>query len=107
VASTADFLPTLKAALDGKGVHLVVVPIDYSENMRVLHRRDHAVDQKAGHAIIDQLGHRSPVAGNDRRSAGQRFHHRQAKRLVEIDEVKQRARGAQVFARAAPPTGPR
>jgi acetolactate synthase-1/2/3 large subunit len=36
VASTADFLPTLKAALDGKGVHLVVVPIDYSENMRVL-----------------------------------------------------------------------
>jgi acetolactate synthase I/II/III large subunit len=36
VASTADFLPTLKAALDGKGVHLVVVPVDYSENMRVL-----------------------------------------------------------------------
>src|SRR6201996_6694188 len=36
VASSADFLPTLKAALDGKGVHLVVVPIDYSENMRVL-----------------------------------------------------------------------
>jgi acetolactate synthase I/II/III large subunit len=36
VGSTAEFLPTLKAALDGKGVHLVVVPIDYSENMRVL-----------------------------------------------------------------------
>ena len=36
VKSSADFLPTLKAALDGKGVHLVVVPIDYSENMRVL-----------------------------------------------------------------------
>jgi acetolactate synthase-1/2/3 large subunit len=36
VTSTADFLPTLKAALDGKGVHLVVVPIDYAENMRVL-----------------------------------------------------------------------
>jgi acetolactate synthase-1/2/3 large subunit len=36
VTSTPDFLPTLKAALDGKGVHLVVVPIDYSENMRVL-----------------------------------------------------------------------
>jgi acetolactate synthase-1/2/3 large subunit len=36
VKSAADFLPTLKAALDGKGVHLVVVPIDYSENMRVL-----------------------------------------------------------------------
>jgi acetolactate synthase I/II/III large subunit len=36
VGSAADFLLTLKAALDGKGVHLVVVPIDYSENMRVL-----------------------------------------------------------------------
>jgi acetolactate synthase-1/2/3 large subunit len=36
VKSAAEFLPTLKAALDGKGVHLVVVPIDYSENMRVL-----------------------------------------------------------------------
>lgn len=36
VKSAADFLPTLKAALDDKGVHLVVVPIDYSENMRVL-----------------------------------------------------------------------
>jgi acetolactate synthase-1/2/3 large subunit len=36
VGSVADFLPTLKKALDGKGVHLVVVPIDYSENIRVL-----------------------------------------------------------------------
>jgi acetolactate synthase-1/2/3 large subunit len=36
VTSSADFLPTLKTALDGSGVHLVVVPIDYSENMRVL-----------------------------------------------------------------------
>ena len=36
VAATADFLPTLKTALAGKGVHLVVVPVDYRENMRVL-----------------------------------------------------------------------
>jgi acetolactate synthase-1/2/3 large subunit len=36
VESAADFLPTLNAALQGTGVHLVVVPIDYSENMRVL-----------------------------------------------------------------------
>jgi acetolactate synthase I/II/III large subunit len=36
VKSVADLLPTLKAALDDKGVHLVVVPVDYSENMRVL-----------------------------------------------------------------------
>jgi acetolactate synthase-1/2/3 large subunit len=36
VEAAADFLPTLKAALQGGGVHLVVAPIDYSENMRVL-----------------------------------------------------------------------
>jgi len=36
VESAADFLPKLKAALDGTGVHLVVAPVDYSENMRVL-----------------------------------------------------------------------
>jgi acetolactate synthase I/II/III large subunit len=36
VKSAEDLLPTLKAALDDKGVHLVVVPVDYSENMRVL-----------------------------------------------------------------------
>ncbi len=36
ISSTAEFLPTLKAALAGKGVHLVVVPVDYGENIRVL-----------------------------------------------------------------------
>ena len=36
VATTEDLLPTLEAAFAGSGVHLVTVPIDYSENMRVL-----------------------------------------------------------------------
>ena len=31
-----SFVPTLEAAFAGGGVHLVTVPIDYSENMRVL-----------------------------------------------------------------------
>ena len=31
-----DLIPTLEAAFKGGGVHLVVVPIDYSENKRVL-----------------------------------------------------------------------
>jgi acetolactate synthase I/II/III large subunit len=31
-----DLIPTLEAAFKGRGVHLVVVPIDYSENKRVL-----------------------------------------------------------------------
>jgi acetolactate synthase-1/2/3 large subunit len=36
VAATEDLVPTLEAAFAGGGVHLVTVPIDYSENMRVL-----------------------------------------------------------------------
>jgi acetolactate synthase-1/2/3 large subunit len=36
VKSAADLLPTLEAAFKDGGVHLVVVPIDYSENKRVL-----------------------------------------------------------------------
>lgn len=36
VTKTADLLPTLERALNGKGVHLVEVPVDYSENAKVL-----------------------------------------------------------------------
>ncbi|HET6921187.1 MAG TPA: acetolactate synthase large subunit, partial [Jiangellaceae bacterium] len=36
VESTEAFIPTLQAAFDAGGVHLVTVPIDYSENVRVL-----------------------------------------------------------------------
>jgi acetolactate synthase-1/2/3 large subunit len=36
VTSCNDLIPTLEAAFRGRGVHLVVVPIDYSENKRVL-----------------------------------------------------------------------
>jgi acetolactate synthase I/II/III large subunit len=36
VKSAAELAPTLEAAFSGGGVHLVVVPIDYSENKRVL-----------------------------------------------------------------------
>jgi acetolactate synthase-1/2/3 large subunit len=43
VGATAEIIPTLQAAFDTGGVHLVAVPIDYSENMRVL---------------IDELGNR-------------------------------------------------
>jgi len=34
--TSCDLIPTLEAAFEGGGVHLVVVPIDYSENKRVL-----------------------------------------------------------------------
>ena len=46
VTRTADLIPTLEAAFAGGGVHLVEVPIDYSENMRVL---------------VDELRERLPV----------------------------------------------
>jgi acetolactate synthase I/II/III large subunit len=36
VSKSGDLAPTLEAAFKGGGVHLVVVPIDYSENKRVL-----------------------------------------------------------------------
>jgi acetolactate synthase-1/2/3 large subunit len=47
VAAIADFRPALEAAFAGGGVHLVVVPVDYSENKRVL---------------VDELARRLPVA---------------------------------------------
>ena len=34
--SAAELVPTLEAAFAAGGVHLVAVPIDYSENTRVL-----------------------------------------------------------------------
>jgi acetolactate synthase I/II/III large subunit len=36
VKSTGALVPTLRAALEAGGVHLVAVPVDYSENIRVL-----------------------------------------------------------------------
>jgi acetolactate synthase-1/2/3 large subunit len=36
VTAIADFIPTLEAAFNSGGVHLVNIPIDYSENTRVL-----------------------------------------------------------------------
>ena len=36
VGAAQDLVPTLEAAFAGGGVHLVDVPIDYSENTRVL-----------------------------------------------------------------------
>ena len=36
IAAAAELVPTLEAAFTAGGVHLVAVPIDYSENTRVL-----------------------------------------------------------------------
>jgi acetolactate synthase-1/2/3 large subunit len=43
VGSAAEFSTMLEAAFREGGVHLVVAPIDYSENMRVLVHELHSV----------------------------------------------------------------
>ena len=43
IAAVAELVPTLEGAFAAGGVHLVAVPIDYSENTRVL------VDELGGH----------------------------------------------------------
>ncbi|QEX19120.1 acetolactate synthase [Hypericibacter terrae] len=50
VSAIGDFIPTLEQAFAEGGVQLVVVPIDYSENIRVL---------------VDELRERRPVAAGD------------------------------------------
>ncbi len=47
VEATEDLMPILDAAFHAGGVHLVAVPIDYSENKRVL---------------VDELRARLPIA---------------------------------------------
>src|SRR5690606_15476805 len=37
-ASTAEFAPLLRHTLETPGVHLIEVPIDYSDNDRILNR---------------------------------------------------------------------
>jgi acetolactate synthase-1/2/3 large subunit len=49
VGTVTELRPALEAAFAGGGVHLVVVPIDYSENKRVL---------------VDELRERLPVTSN-------------------------------------------
>jgi polysaccharide biosynthesis protein PslF len=45
--------------------------------------------EKAGGSMVDDLGHGTPVVGYHRGAAGHRFHHTEAERLVETDEVEQ------------------
>jgi acetolactate synthase-1/2/3 large subunit len=45
VSAVEDLVPTLEAAFAGGGVHLVDLPVDYSENTRVL---------------VDELRNRTP-----------------------------------------------
>jgi len=51
IASTNSFLPTLQSAFQAGGVHVITVPVDYRENIRVL------IDELAGlRADLDAHG---------------------------------------------------
>lgn len=48
------------------------------------------VDNKSGPPVLDDFGHRTPPGGDDRRSAGHGFDHRQSEWILEIDQVEKR-----------------
>ena len=50
------------------------------------------VDQEAVLAVVDDLGHRAPSEGDDRRAAGHRLDDAEAERLVEVDRGASSAR---------------
>src|SRR6202521_773476 len=49
------------------------------------------VDQEAGHPVLDEFGHRAPFEGDDRGAASHRLDDGEAERLVEVDQMQQRA----------------
>ena len=53
------------------------------------------VDEEAGDAVLDQFGHGSPIAGDHGGAAGHGLDHGEAKGLVEIDQMEERARRPQ------------
>ncbi len=57
VTAVGDLVPTLEAAFKGGGVHLVDVPIDYSENARVLVDELRSAFRKPGTALRRALPH--------------------------------------------------
>jgi acetolactate synthase I/II/III large subunit len=63
VESAAQLLPTLKTALDTPGVHLIDVPIDYSQNHRLgesLHSLIAEIDKEDERPMREQLEVKSP-----------------------------------------------
>ena len=70
VQSTDGLIPALEAAFQGGGVHLVAVPIDYSENTRVL---------------VDEL--RAPRSSQSRRTGiGLKPGHEHTERRDRVEE---------------------
>ncbi|KAB1083934.1 acetolactate synthase large subunit [Neorhizobium galegae] len=67
VEALDDLVPVMEAALDGGGVHLIEIPIDYSENKRVL--TDELRLRKAARALAPGInrskGARGTVASKD------------------------------------------
>ena len=85
----------------------IATPVELAGGGDRGHRRIDVVDQKAGDAVRDQLAHRAPRVGDDRRATGHRLDHAVAERLVEVDQVEQGVRAPSTSARAAASTAPR
>src|SRR6185437_5314965 len=54
-----------------------------------------AIDQKSCYAVVDDLRHRAAGPSDDRRPAGHRLYHYEAKRLRPVDRKQQRPRTAE------------
>ena len=90
VEATDDLIPVLDAAFEAGGVHLVAVPIDYSENVRVL---------------VDELKSRQLAAGRMKRFDSPPAS-RSGLRTTARESVRCRSPGRTVSSvRSIPPTG--
>ncbi len=76
-----------EAGRDGRAAGGAVDLVDPGDG---LDRAVEAVDEETGDAMIDQFGHRAAIAGDDWGTARHRLDHREAEKLVEIDQVEQR-----------------
>ena len=65
-----------------------------------------SVDEEAGDAVVDELGHRAASKRDHRCAAGHRLDDAVPERLVEADQVQQRVSASEQL-RRAPPARPR
>src|SRR5215472_10573007 len=65
-------------------------PVERGNALDRIHRFGFAIDNEAGHAVLDDFGNGSAAPSNDRGAAGHRLDHHQAERLGPIDRDQHR-----------------
>ena len=101
VEPTEDLAPALEAAFKAGGVHLVTVPIDYSENMRVL------VDELSATRVPAHGGTRKVTDEDQSRRAERHGRDRALCRLQAAAHRETRTRPARTGRGAGPDQGRR